>query len=268
MTTPVSSLFLSHGAPNMGLHDTPVRQFMSGLGKKYPKPDVIVAVSAHFETAGAVVVADPKPEMIYDFRGFEAELHEAQYPAPGHPQLALQIADLLNAAEIPVQVIKKRGFDHGIWVPFSLAWPEADIPVVQVSIDPDETPQYHYRLGKALSTLPQQNILIVGTGNITHNLQALFSTDKSPQAIARVKHWVDEFLGWFDSELESGKSDNLLDYKQKAPFASENHPTDEHLLPIYVAMGAAGEHFSARKIHESFTYDFLAMDAWEFSSQA
>ncbi|MEM9278833.1 MAG: class III extradiol ring-cleavage dioxygenase [Pseudomonadota bacterium] len=261
-------LFLSHGAPNMALHDTPVRTFMSGLAGKYQKPDAIVSVSAHFETKGPVVVTDPNPEMIYDFRGFEQELYEVQYRAPGQPDLAEEIANLISQRGLPVTKLPKRGFDHGTWVPLSLVWPQADIPVVQVSIDPDETPEYHLKLGKALSSLPARNIAVVGTGNITHNLPALFSKGKDLELDANIKSWVVEFLKWFDAELQSGNSDKLLDYRKNAPFAAENHPTDEHLLPIYVAMGAAGENFSATKIHESYTFDFLAMDAWEFRSAA
>jgi len=260
----ISSLFLSHGAPNMALHDTPVRKFMVDLGNSYPKPDAIIAVSAHFETTGAVVVSDPNPGMIYDFRGFEQELYNVNYPAPGNPELAQEVTDLVQSSGLPVRVLAERGFDHGTWVPFSLVWPQADIPIVQLSIDPDESAEYHYRLGRALAPLAARNILVVGTGNITHNLQALFAGDKSPEFIDKVRGWVDEFLNWVDSELDSGNSANLLEFKEKAPYWRENHPTDEHFLPIFVAMGAAGKDFAARKIHESVTYDFLAMDAWEF----
>ncbi|MEM7069726.1 MAG: class III extradiol ring-cleavage dioxygenase [Pseudomonadota bacterium] len=260
------SLFLSHGAPNMALQDTPVRQFMSGLGDMYQKPDAVVSISAHFETKGVAVVSDSNPEMIYDFRGFEPELYEMQYPAPGQPKLAAEVVDLLRESGLPVEDIGKRGFDHGTWVPLSLIWPDADIPIVQVSIDPDEAPEYHYRIGQALSSLPQRNIAVVGSGSITHNLPAIFAQDRTPEYTAKVKGWMEGFLSWFDSQLESGNTGNLLKYREKAPFFAENHPTDEHMLPIFVAMGAAGSKWNARKIHQSVTYDFLAMDAWEFSS--
>jgi len=261
-------LFLSHGAPNMALHDTPVRDFMRSLSKQYQKPDAIIAISAHFETSGTAVVSDPNPEMIYDFQGFESELHEANYPAKGHSDLAREVLELLEKASINVVDLEKRGFDHGTWVPLSLVYPQADIPIVQVSIDPDETPEYHYKLGQALASLPQRNIAIITTGNITHNLPALFDKGKDSELDANIKNHVVEFLRWFDSQLESNHTENLLSYRKKAPFAAENHPTDEHLLPIYVAMGAAHgnkpEKTKARKIHASYNFDFLAMDAWEF----
>ena len=261
------TLFLSHGAPNMGLSDSPVREFMSGLGENYQKPDAIIIASAHFERSGAHVVTDTNPEMIYDFRGFERELYEVQYPAPGAPELAQEVIKSLNSANIPVVAIDKRGYDHGIWVPLSLAWPEADIPIVQISIDPDESPQYHYQLGKALSAFSSRNIVIIGTGNITHNLPALFNKGQAPELDANIRRYVEEFIAWLDSEIESENIDNLLNYKEKAPFSAENHPTDEHFLPLYFALGAAGENFKAKKIHASYTYDFLAMDAWEFTPQ-
>ena len=260
-------LFLSHGAPNMGLRDLPVRDFMKTLSDNYQKPDAIISISAHFETKGTAVVSDPNPGMIYDFRGFENALYEQDYPAPGHPELAKEVAELISDTGRIVSVLSQRGFDHGTWVPLSLVYPDADIPIVQVSIDPDETPEFHYRLGQALSSLPQRNIAVIGTGNITHNLPALFQKGSDPHVDANIKEWVDVFLDWYGSQLESGSVDNLLNYKEKAPFAKENHPTDEHLLPIYVALGAAGEKQKARKIHASYDFDFLAMDAWEFAPQ-
>ncbi len=263
-------LFLSHGAPNMALHDAPVRGFMRTLAGKYPKPDAIVSVSAHFETSGTAVVSDPNPEMIYDFRGFEPELQEVLYPAPGHPELAMEVLTSLRSAGIKANELEKRGYDHGTWVPLSLCYPKADIPIVQVSIDPSETPECHYKIGKALSNFPQNNIAIISTGNITHNLPAIFSKDKDSELDNNIKRYVEDFLAWFDTQLESNHLENLLNYRNKAPFAEENHPTDEHLLPIFVALGAANgvapEKVKARKIHASYNYEFLAMDAWEFGT--
>lgn len=252
----------------MGLHDAPVRDFMRSLGKQYQKPEAIVVISAHFETNGTAVVTEPKPEMIYDFRGFEQELYEINYPASGAPALAHEVLKLVRKAGIAAVEIQQRGYDHGTWVPLSLAYPNADIPIVQVSIDPDETPEYHYRLGQALSCLSDRNIAIIGTGNITHNLPALFSKGRDLQLDKNIKGYVVDFLKWFDAQLESNHLENLLNYRSKAPFASENHPTDEHLLPIFVSLGAANGlspiKTKARKIHASYNFDFLAMDAWEF----
>lgn len=266
MTQAFPPLFLSHGAPNMALQDTPVRQFMRELEQSYGHPDAIIVCSAHFETDGAAVVCDPSPEMIYDFRGFEAELYEMHYPAPGDPKLAEEVFEAIQGAGLPVKKMAKRGYDHGTWVPFSLIWPEANIPIVQVSIDPDASPVYHYTLGQALAEFSERNVAIVGTGQITHNLQALFAKGRDAELDNNIKDWVIEFLRWFDEKLEGGEVEQLLSYREAAPHAKANHPTDEHLLPIFVAMGAAGKKFEARKIHASYTFDFLAMDAWEFSA--
>lgn len=151
----------------------------------------------------------------------------------------------------------------------SLAYPTADVPIVQVSIDPDETPEYHYNIGKALASLPSRNIAIIGTGNITHNLPSLFNKGRDPELDANIKHYVADFLEWFDEQLISNHVENLLNYRSAAPFAVENHPTDEHLLPIFVALGAVNGKSSkknkARKIHASYAFDSLVMDAWEFN---
>jgi len=268
MTQYFPPLFLSHGAPNMALHDAPVRDFMLTLGERYQEPDAIISVSAHFETSGTAVVSDPTPETIYDFRGFEPELHKITYPAVGHVELAKDVLELLQKVGIKAYELERRGFDHGTWVPLSLVYPMANIPIVQVSIDPDATPEYHFKLGQALATLAQKNIAIIGTGNITHNLPALFNKGNDPELDANIKDYVAKFLKWFDTQLESNHLEDLLNYKDKAPFAKENHPTDEHLLPIYVALGAASgaspQKVKARKIHASYTFDSLAMDAWEF----
>lgn len=258
-------LFLSHGAPNMGLRDIPVRDFLRSLGERFQKPDAIISISAHFETDGVAVVSDPAPDMIYDFRGFEKELHEFIYPAPGEPALAAEVFSSLRNAGLPVMVVPKRGFDHGTWVPLSLVYPDASIPVVQVSIDPEQTPEFHYRMGKALAGFPARNIAVIGTGNITHNLSALFGKGRDAHLDANIKRYVAEFLEWLDLQLESGNSDNLLNYREKAPYAAENHPTDEHFLPIFAALGAAGSSATATKLHSSFDFDFLAMDAWAFA---
>lgn len=260
-------LFLSHGAPNMALHDTPVRSFMSQLGSQFQKPKAIVICSAHFETKGTVVVTDPNPEMIYDFRGFESELYNFKYSADGEPNLAHKVLGLLEASNIDAVAKPERGFDHGVWVPLALAWPEADIPIVQISIDPDETPEYHYKLGRALSSLAHENIALIGSGNITHNLHAVFTRGTNADTDQKMKVYADEFLSWFNSQIDSGNSDMFLNYRENAPFSEENHPTDEHLLPIFFTLGVAGENYRAEKLHQSFTFDFLAMDAWGFHPQ-
>jgi len=248
----------------MALHDTPVRDFMMALGDSLPKPSAIVIASAHFETNGLAIVADPSPEMIYDFNGFEPELRKTVYAAPGHRELALEIASMLADADITAQLLENRGYDHGTWVPLSLAYPDADVPIVQVSIDPNAGPDHHFQLGRALSDLREDNVLFIGSGNITHNLRALFAKGRDDELDRNIREWVDRFLSWLDPRLEEGVVEDLLFYRDRAPHAEANHPTDEHFLPLYFAFGAAGEGAKGKKLHQSYNFDFLAMDAWSF----
>eukprot|EP00178_Gracilaria_changii_P021602 TRINITY_DN640_c0_g1_i10.p2 TRINITY_DN640_c0_g1~~TRINITY_DN640_c0_g1_i10.p2 ORF type:complete len:290 (+),score=58.42 TRINITY_DN640_c0_g1_i10:377-1246(+) len=261
-------LFLSHGAPTMALGDAPVKHFLASLGARLAKPRAAVVVSAHFDTANATVVTDAAPRTMHDFGNFDHRLFKITYAAPGEPKLAHHVFELLQHARVPVTKLARRAYDHGVWVPLSLMWPHADVPIVQLSIDARQGPDYHLRLGRALQSLPARNIAVIGTGNISHNLPALFSSGQDQRRDAQFKARVTRFLQWFDAQIEAAHVHNLLQYRQRAPFAEENHPTDDHLMPLYVAMGAAGERFTGSKIHESFDLGVLAMDAWQFEPQA
>ena len=264
MTT-MPSLFISHGGPNIVLSDIEARHFLETLPEHLPRPKAIVLVSAHFETNGVVVVTDPAPEMIYDFRGFEPELYKMVYPAPGEPELAARVVALLEKAGMAPCTIGKRGYDHGAWTPMMLAYPGADIPIVQVSIDPTRDAAWHYRLGQALEPLRAEGILLIGSGHITHNLRAFFPAMRhgkavEPELIAQ----VDAFTGWFAEKLAAGDVATLLDWKRQAPFPAENHPTDEHLMPIFFALGAAGQGAHGERIHASKVLGFFAYDSYLF----
>ena len=265
---PLPSLFLSHGAPNMALYESDVREFMRNLSARYPKPSAIVMCSAHFEARGPAVVTDPNPGMIYDFRGFEEALYKVVYPAPGEPNLAEEVARLIEASEDmrlkAVSRIAERGYDHGTWVPLSLAYPDADVPVVQISIDPEQGPEYHYALGAALAPLRHRNILVMASGQLTHNLRAIFSFGRDEGRDLETRTHVEAFMGWIEAQLAARETEKLLNYRAEAPYAVENHPTDDHLLPLYVALGAAGEDYEVRKLHDSVTMGVMAMDAYEF----
>lgn len=185
-----------------------------------------------------------------------------RYPAPGSPDLALRISGLLQEAGIANRPDPIRGFDHGTWTPLILAWPEADIPVVQVSINSRETPEYHYRLGQALERLRDENILIIGSGAITHNLHAFFRGGYA--ATSAPQPWVTDFLDWLDANLLAGDHKAVLHAIGQAPHGTDNHPTMDHILPLFVALGAGGSTNKATKLHASVEYGVLAMDAWRF----
>ncbi|MEI9804193.1 MAG: class III extradiol ring-cleavage dioxygenase [Pseudolabrys sp.] len=260
MTMP--SLFLSHGAPTLPLTDTPARTFLSQLGQSLERPKAIVVISAHWETAQPTVSAVDRNDTIHDFGGFPRALYEMRYPAPGSPAVAARVAELLGAAGLDCKTDQRRGLDHGAWVPLLLMYPQADIPVLQLSVQPHLGPEHHLRVGRALAPLRQEGVLIIGSGSFTHDLSEFRGhgpNDASPD-------WVNSFADWFDAALISGQTANLLDYRRQAPFAAKNHPTEEHLLPLYAALGAAGENAQASRLHASATYSVLRMDVYAFKN--
>jgi 4,5-DOPA dioxygenase extradiol len=245
----------------LALQDSPARRFLQGLGKSLGRPKAIVVVSAHWETRGGPAVSlAQQPETIHDFGGFPRALFEMQYPAPGAPDAAERAAALLEAHGIPAGRSAQRGLDHGAWVPLSLMYPDADIPVAQLSVVHGASPAEHARFGHALAALRSESVLLVGSGSLTHNLYEF----RGQGIDAPVPQWVSEFEAWMKARLEASDRDALLDYRRAAPFAVQNHPTDEHLLPLFVAMGAAGPDARAAQLHASFEHGVLAMDAYAF----
>ena len=256
MTLP--AVFVSHGAPNVILHDSPTRQFLAGLGKQLGRPRAVVVISAHWEARTPTVNATLQPKTIHDFFGFEPPLYEMTYPAPGAPELARDVAHRLQSAGMRPVTDNARGLDHGVWVPLKLMYPEADIPVTQVSVQPYESTQHHFMIGQSLRELREDNVLIIGSGNATHNLREMMPDGSEPPA------WVTAFAGWLRAAITAGDTGALLDYRDTAPFAAKNHPTEEHFLPLFAASGAGTPGTSGRIIHSSMTYGVLAMDAFAF----
>lgn len=248
-------LFLSHGSPMLVLQPTPTTAFLRALGDSIGRPKAVVAVSAHWETPIPSVGAAALPATIHDFHGFPRELYEMTYPAPGAPEVAERAAALLGAAIDPV-----RGLDHGIWSVASLMWPRADVPMVPLSVQPDAGPVAHFELGRSLRPLADDGVLILATGSLTHNLGAYrgHRRDDAPEP------WAAGFADWLAENAAAGRVDDLLDYRRQAPFAERNHPTDEHLLPFFVALGAAPTG-RAEAIHRAYEYGVLAMDAYAFA---
>lgn len=259
------TLFVSHGGPSIVLEDKPATRYLRSLPQIVGRPSAILVVSAHFETDGVAVVTDPAPDMIYDFRGFAPELYEMVYPAPGSPELAARALALLVGAGFEPETVEKRGYDHGTWTSLMLAFPEADIPVVQVSIDPQRDARWHYRVGRALAPLREEGVLLVGSGHITHNLRAFFTVLRQGAAVdPALAMQVRAFTDWFARKLDEGDVEALLDWKAQAPFPAQNHPTDEHLMPIFFALGAAGEGAHGRRVHDSADFGFFANDSYLF----
>ena len=266
MSKSAPALFISHGGPNIVTDPSDAREFLATLPSMVGKPKAIVIVSAHFETDGPVVVTDPAPGMIYDFGGFAPELYQMVYSAPGEPELAMRIAHMLADAGMPVRVAPKRGYDHGSWTTMLLAYPQADIPIVQLSIDPNRDAAYHYELGRLLAPLREEGVMLVGSGHITHNLRAVFGAMRGGMAPdPAMAGKVEEFTGWFADAFARDDREAILDWRARAPHVRDNHPTDEHLMPLFFAYGAGGEAAKAERIHASRQFGFFAFDAWKFA---
>ncbi|PTW60922.1 4,5-DOPA dioxygenase extradiol [Breoghania corrubedonensis] len=269
----IHPLFVSHGSPMLVLQNTAARNFLAGYAASQPRPDAIVSVSAHFEADAPTIVSDPAPDMIYDMYGFPRELYEIVYPAKGDPALAERVAGLVEKAGLAPRLAPRRGFDHGTWVPLKLLYPQADIPVVQVSVQPDKGAAHHLALGRALEPLTRENVLVIGSGSLTHNLHELRAPGGGMRAIDETEpQWVKEFADWVGTRIEEGAVEDLVDYRRRAPFGAENHPSEEHYLPLLVAMGAAigatGEDPQGRLVHTSAEYGILRMDAFQFAGAA
>jgi 4,5-DOPA dioxygenase extradiol len=230
---------------------------LARLAAELPKPKAIVIVSAHWESNELLVSGNPQPDTWHDFGGFPKALFEVQYPAPGDPQLAAEVVELLKSDDLPARIDAKRPFDHGVWVPLSLMYPQADIPVVQVSLPTRGGPALQTRVGHALRSLREQGVLLIGSGSITHNLREL-DWHAGPES---VEPWAKAFRDWMIEKLAANDETALHDYRQQAPNAVRNHPSDEHLLPLYFARGAGGE-FSVA--HQGFTLGALGMDIYRF----
>ncbi|MCE9684576.1 DODA-type extradiol aromatic ring-opening family dioxygenase [Halomonas alkalisoli] len=242
------SLFISHGSPMLALTKTPAHAFLRELGRQF-RPDAILVVSAHWASERLLVSTSAHPETIHDFGGFPRELYECQYPAPGEPELARRLARQLNA--VPTE----RGLDHGAWVPLSLMFPEADVPVVSLSLPTTWSNAELAELGEKLAALREENILVIGSGSLTHNLSEM-QTEGMPMPA-----WVGAFVDWVHFRLEADDRDALQAW-QRAPQARRNHPTPEHFQPLLVAMGAGGQ---ARRLHHSVEHGVLAMDVYAFT---
>jgi len=252
------ALFISHGAPDLAIADVAAHHFLRGLGERLERPDAIVIVSAHHESRRLSVRAPERFVTWHDFGNFDPKLYQLRYEPPGDESLAETVHALLADAGLDPARDPSDRIDHGAWVPLSLVFPDADIPVVMVSIDPARDALWHYRIGRALAPLRDRNILLIGSGSISHNLREVFRPTSADRA------WVDAFTTWLEEKVRSGDAEALLSAMKEAPQAVRNHPTDEHLLPFYFALGAGGG--QGTRIHQSYTWGILAMDAYAFGA--
>ena len=257
------TLFVSHGAPTFALEPGSTGAALAALARRLPRPRAILAVSAHWETATPVVSAATAPETIHDFYGFPAPLYRLRYPASGAPWLAERVAALLGDASLRATIDPGHGLDHGAWVPLMHMWPDADIPVAQLSIQTHLGPAHHYGLGKALAPLAHEGVLMLASGGVTHNLRE-FRMSRENES---VEPYVVEFRNWLAERLAAGDVDAVLDYRARAPHAARAHPSEDHFLPLFVAFGAATGGRRNERAHEAVTYGVIGMDAYVFAAE-
>ncbi|CAL9108050.1 unnamed protein product [Musa textilis] len=261
----METFFLSHGSPTLSIDESlPARPFLKSWRSKVLQaaPRAILVVSAHWETAFPTVnVIDGRNDTIHDFYGFPKPMYQLKYPAPGAPKLAKRVRELLqNAGFCHVKEDKTRGLDHGAWVPLMLMYPAADIPVCQLSVQTEKGATHHYNMGKALTPLRDEGVLIIGSGSATHNL-SIALLDDGP-----IEKWALDFDTWLKESLINRRHDDLNNYEEKAPDARMAHPSPEHLYPLHVALGAAGEKAKSELIHHSWTERTLSYASYRFTT--
>lgn len=257
-TESIPPVFISHGAPSLIIEDIPAREFLVELGQKYQDIKVVLCISAHWETSIPEVTLNPSPGTIHDFYGFPDELYHINYPAPGSPALAKETYNLIENADLECLKNSNRGLDHGSWVPLSLMFPDANIPIIQLSIQHHMDPLKHIEVGKAISPLKDEGILIIGSGGAVHPLgYASFRTGASPD------QWALDFEEWLTEKVTAADELSLTNYRSLSPHPERAHPYPDHLMPLMTVFGAAHE-TRGEKIHGSWYAGDLGMGAYIF----
>ena len=271
-THSLPSIFVSHGSPMIALQPGLAGAFMQHLGGQitatFGKPRAILMISAHSTARRPVLLAAAQQHAVYDFGGFDPRLNQLRYDAPGDPALAAQVADLLTQAELPHHVLPQGGLDHGAWTALRYLFPEADIPVLPLAFVPSQSPAQQFTLGEALQTLRDDGVLVMGSGSITHNLGRVFGGGAMPSEDAPEIAESAEFRQWMVERSGARDWDALFNYRTQAPFAVDMHPTDEHLLPWFVAAGAGARTEPALRLHSGVSMGCLGMDAYAFGPTA
>jgi 4,5-DOPA dioxygenase extradiol len=254
MTLP--SLFLAHGAPDLPYSPTPARAFIESLGARYQGLRAILVISAHWEARIPTIGTASAPGTIYDFGGFDDRLYSLTYPAHTAAEVIVEVAQALDAAGVAHDEDPGRGYDHGVWIPLMLAFPKADVPVIQLSLRRGASAAENFAMGQALAPLRDKGVLIVGSGATVHNLR-MIAREGTP-----APDWARAFDEWIVSGVEAGETDRLLGFPVEPAGARQAHPTPEHLMPLYVALGAGGGR--GRALHRSFSWGSIGMTSFAF----
>jgi 4,5-DOPA dioxygenase extradiol len=258
---PLPTLFVSHGAPTLPLENVPARAFLSTLGGPYRGVRAVLCISAHWETESPTVGAARQPQTIHDFYGFPRALYEITYPASGAPEIADRVARLLLEAGVRGEIDGQRGLDHGAWVPLQLMFPQAEVPVLQLSIQHHLDPSGHFAVGQALEPLRHEGVLVIGSGGAVHPLgYAPLRQSGGPD------QWAVSFDDWLTEAVTSGDRERLARYRELAPYPERAHPRPDHFMPLLVALGAAGKGARGQVLHRSWDYGDFGMGAYSFQA--
>ncbi|CAN7525944.1 4,5-DOPA dioxygenase extradiol [compost metagenome] len=278
------SLYISHGSPMLAIDPGPTGAAFDALGGQLRarRPRAVLVISAHWIYSTLAVTSRERQEAWHDFGGFPRELYALRYDAPGSPALAERVKALVEAATVPgagfVGQDDERPLDHGAWMPMRHFFPNADVPVVQLALNPYLSPATQIEIGRALAPLRDEGVLVLASGSFTHNLQEVFGGGRRDQHGPQAEPYVEAFRGWMagalDEALATGDTGRIADYRAQAPYARRAHPTDEHLLPFFVALGAAlgpqaasgagAAPASVSRVADEVTYGVLAMDSFVF----
>jgi 4,5-DOPA dioxygenase extradiol len=257
-----AALFVPHGAPTFALRPGAAGAALRAAADRWPRPRAIVAISAHWETVEPTVGFATRLPTIHDFSGFPGELYALTYPASGCPEAAAEVVGALETAGLRAVRDPARGLDHGAWVPLRLMYPDADVPIVPLSVQPRAGAAHAHRVGRALAPLAARGLQVLASGNVTHNLGDYF---RAASGGGTSPAYVREFADWVAGRLAARDVEALLDWRTRAPAAARAHPTDEHLLPLFVALGAAGDDGAIERLHVGIDDYVLAMDAYAFT---
>jgi len=253
------SYFIAHGAPSIVLEQHAYTDFLKQFAANTPKPKAIVLFSAHWEQSAQTISAvDGTYDTIYDFGGFQEELYRMTYPAQGDRDLSKQIQALFAAQGIPSTLDENRGLDHGAWAILKLLYPDADIPVVTLSVNRYLTNAQQYQIGQALAALKEQGVLIIGSGGTVHNLRRVKWQAQGED------EWAVAFDDWLQEKLEAWDVEALVNYRELAPYAQDAVPTNEHFIPLLLAMGTGDQHRKAKLLHRSYQLGNLSLSCWQF----
>lgn len=258
------TLFVSHGSPMHAIAPGGAGPAWRTLVESLPRPRAVLIASAHWETSLPMLTGAAELQTIHDFGGFPEELYRVRYDAPGSPEVAREAAALLREAGLNPSINSCRGIDHGAWVPLKWMYPGRDVPVVQVSVQPSLGTAHHLALGRALAPLAERDVLVIGSGHVTHNLRDWFAS----RGEGAVLPYVTDFAQWLETNLVAHDTEAVLAYRERGPSAARAHPTEEHFLPLFVALGAAGSAPVVEKTYSGIEGAALSMDAYRFREAA